>query len=210
MDWNGPARILVDGNDFDMRAAVDQMGFAFSNSSTTDLTELSIQGNRFFVNELGTSNGATSVELLGDYNMGDPEGVFRIANNIFNVSGATPTAMYFVLPPTVGSRLQQATFVNNQITMESDGGTGIEIRRSGNGASFLFNNNLVNFRDLGTANERGIVITPVNGPVRLGGVGNQMQVISNGVNGNGVIELPLIIPPGSNIGQVQINGVLLP
>lgn len=210
MDWNGPARILVDGNDFDMRAAVDQMGFAFSNSSTTDLTELSIQGNRFFVNELGTSNGATSVELLGDYNMGDPDGVFRIANNIFNVSGATPTAMYFVLPPTVGSRLQQATFVNNQITMESDGGTGIEIRRSGNGASFLFNNNLVNFRDLGTANERGIVITPVNGPVRLGGLGNQMQVISNGVNGNGVIELPLIIPPGSNIGQVQINGVLLP
>ena len=94
--------------------------------------------------------------------------------------------------------------------MESDGGTGIEIRRSGNGASFLFNNNLVNFRDLGTANERGIVITPVNGPVRLGGLGNQMQVISNGVNGNGVIELPLIIPPGSNIGQVQINGVLLP
>ncbi len=210
MDWNGPARILVDGNDFDMRAADDQMAFAFSNSSTTDLTELSIQGNRFFINNLGTSNGATSVELLGDYNMGDPDGVFRIANNIFNVAGATPTAMYFVLPPTVGTRLQQALFVNNQITMESDGGTGIEIRRSGNGAIFVFNNNQLNFRDLGTANERGFVITPVNGPVRIGGLDNRMRVISTDVNGNGLIEAPLIIPPGSNIGQVQINGVLFP
>ena len=171
---------------------------------------MSIQGNQFFINNLGTSNGATSVELLGDYNMGDPDGVFRIANNIFNVAGATPTAMYFVLPPTVGTRLQQALFVNNQITMESDGGTGIEIRRSGNGAIFVFNNNQLNFRDLGTANERGFVITPVNGPVRIGGLDNRMRVISTGVNGNGLIEAPLIIPPGSNIGQVQINGVLFP
>jgi hypothetical protein len=37
-----------------------------------------------------------------------------------------------------------------------------------------------------------------------------MQVISNGINGNGFIEALLLVPQGSAIGQTQINGQLLP
>ena len=210
MDWNGPARILAEGNSFDMRAATDQMAFVFSNTSSTDLTEMSLQTNQIFVNNLGTNPGAVSVDLLGDYQMGDVDGVYRIANNVFSVAGQTPTAMYFVLPPASTARVQSALFQGNQITLESDGGTGIEIRRAGNGANLAFAANRVSFRDLGNAAERGFVIAPVSGPVQLSGLGNQMQVISNGVNGNGFIEALLLIPQGSAIGQTQINGQLLP
>ncbi len=210
MDWNGPARILVEGNSFDMRAATDQMAFVFSNTSSTDLTEMSLQTNQIFVNNLGTNPGAVSVDLLGDYQMGDVDGVYRIANNVFSVAGQTPTAMYFVLPPASTARIQSALFQGNQMTLESDGGTGIEIRRAGNGANLSFAANSVSFRDLGNAAERGFVVAPVSGPVQLSGLGNQMQVISNGINGNGFIEALLLIPQGSAIGQTQINGQLLP
>lgn len=210
MDWNGPARILAEGNSFDMRAATDQMAFVFSNTSSTDLTEMSLQTNQIFVNNLGTNTGAVSVDLLGDYQMGDVDGVYRIANNVFSVGGQTPTAMYFVLPPASTARFQSALFQGNQMTLETDGGTGIEIRRAGNGADLSFAANQVSFRDLGNAAERGFVIAPVSGPVRLSGLGNQMQVISNGINGNGFIEALLLVPQGSAIGQTQINGQLLP
>ncbi|MFN9723247.1 MAG: hypothetical protein ACK58H_08395, partial [Planctomyces sp.] len=210
MDWNGPARILAQGNSFDMRAATDQMAFVFSNNSSTDLTEMSLQTNQIFVNNLGTNPGAVSVDLLGDYQMGDADGIYRIANNVFSVGGQTPTAMYFVLPPASTARFQSALFQGNQMTLETDGGTGIEIRRAGNGADLSFAANQVSFRDLGNAAERGFVIAPVSGPVRLSGLGNQMQVISNGINGNGFIEALLLVPQGSAIGQTQINGQLLP
>jgi len=153
------------------------MAFVFSNTSSTDLTEMSLQTNQIFVNNLGTNTGAVSVDLLGDYQMGDVDGVYRIANNVFSVGGQTPTAMYFVLPPASTARFQSALFQGNQMTLETDGGTGIEIRRAGNGADLSFAANQVSFRDLGNAAERGFVIAPVSGPVRLSGLGNQMQVL---------------------------------
>lgn len=208
--WNGPARIMVEGNSFDMSAAADQIAFWLDNASTTDLTELSLKTNQIFVNNLGTSPGAVLIDLLGDYDLGDPDGIFEISGNLFSVSGANPTAMQLVLPPSAGSRFERAVFASNQISLEDDGGTGIEVRRAGNGASFTFASNLVGFRDLGNAQERGFVFSQVSGPVRLGGLGNRMQVLSNGINGNGQIEAELLIPSSAAIGQTEINGVLLP
>ncbi len=211
MEWNGPARLYIEGNSFDMQGAEDQVAFLFDNSSSTDLTELSLQSNQIFINNLGTSAGAVSIDLLGDYDMGSPDGVFEISGNLFSVSGQTPTAMYMVLPPSASSRIERVAFISNQITLEDDGGTGIEIRRTGDGANFTFGSNLVSFYDLANAQERGFVFSQLSGPVRLGGLGNRMQVLTVGLNGgNGQIEQPLLIPINAAIGQTEINGVLFP
>ena len=211
VEWNGPAQLFIEGNSFDMQGAEDQVAFLFDNSSGTDLTELSLKSNQIFINNLGTSAGAVTIDLLGDYDMGSPDGVFDISGNLFSVSGQTPTAMYLVLPPSASSQIQRVAFIGNQITLEDDGGTGIEIRRTGDGARFTFGSNLVSFYDLGNAQERGFVFSQLSGPIRLGGLGNRMQVLSVGVNGgNGQIEQPLLIPTNAAIGQTEINGVLFP
>jgi hypothetical protein len=143
------------------------------------------------------------VDLLGPALMND--NIFQIAGNNIRMTGLRPTAFYFSL-----RGLSDVAFVNNAIRSESDGGTGIEIRRATNGSFFGFRSNLVEFRDLGAADERGFIFTQVAGTVGLAGTQNTMRVISTGVNGNGFIEVPFFIPVNANIGQVQINGVLFP
>jgi hypothetical protein len=204
IDWFGAARFQIDNNQgFDMRAIEQQHAINISNRTTVGLTELSMQQNVIAVANLGNDAGTVIVDLFGPAFMND--NVFQIAGNTIRMTGVTPTGFFFSL-----RGLSDVAFVNNAIRSESDGGTGIEIRRSANGSFFGFSSNLVEFRDLGAADERGFIFTQVGGTVGLAGTQNQMQVISNGVNGNAFIEVPFLMPVNSNIGQVEINGVLFP
>lgn len=210
MDWNGPARIFFDGNALDMRGIEQAVAFSLSNASNEDLTELSIQDNTIILNELGTDPGAINIDLNGDYDIGSNDGTFGIARNTMRISGTTPTAMFLSLRPTNNPQVQNLVFTANNIRLETDGGTGIEVRRSGNGAAVGFNRNRVEYRDLGAADERGFIFTQVTGTVNLFGTLNTMAVISNGQNGNNFIEVPFFIPANASNGSVEINGVIFP
>jgi len=203
INWFGAARVQVDGNRFDLRAVEQQHALEFSNRTTTQLTEFSFQENLVAVANLGTDTGVVIADFFGrSFSNSD---VFQIANNTIRMGGLTPTAFYLSLR-------QQAdiAFVGNAIRSESDGGTGIEIRRTTTNSNFQFFRNLVEFRDLGGADERGIVFTQVGGVISLAGTQNTMTVISNGINGNAFIEDPFVIPANSSFGTVIINGVPFP
>lgn len=210
MNWEGPARIRFDGNQLDMRALADQMAFVFDNNATDDLTELSIQSNVIDINNLGVNPGAISVDVVGGYDIDNPSLLFEVSSNTLNVAGASPTGMFFALQPGIKSRAERAYFNNNNITLQNDGGTGIQIRRAGLGASFGFDNNIVAFIDDGAQPERGFWFDQVNGFVRLRGLGNQMGINGWLLPGNNSIERLLDIPQNASTGQVEINGTLLP
>ena len=210
MDWEGPARVRFDLNQMDMRAIAGQMPFVFDNDSTEDLTEMSIQSNRMDVTNLGVNPGAIAVDIIGGFDIDNPSRFFEVSANTLNVSGATPTGMFFSLQPGTNSRAERAYFNGNNITLQNDGGTGIQIRRSGQGASFGFDNNLVGFIDDGAQPERGFWFDQVNGFVRLRGLGNQMGINGWVLPGNDFIERLLDIPQNASTGQVEINGQPLP
>jgi hypothetical protein len=210
MDWEGPARVRFDLNQLDMRAIAGQMAFAFDNDSTEDLTEMSIQSNRMDITNLGVNPGAVSVDIIGGFDIDNPSRFFEVSANTINVSGATPTGLFFSLQPGTNSRAERAYFNGNNITLQNDGGTGIQIRRSGQGASFGFDNNLVGFIDDGAQPERGFWFDQVNGFVRLRGLGNQMGINGWVLPGNDFIERLLDIPQNASTGQVEINGQPLP
>jgi hypothetical protein len=210
MDWEGPARVRFDGNQMDMRGPAGQMAFVFDNDATEDLTEMSIQSNVMDITNLGVNPGAISVDIIGGYDMDNPSRFFEVSANTLNVSGATPTGMFFSLQPGTNSRAEQAYFNGNNITLQNDGGTGIQIRRAGQGASFGFDNNIVAFIDDGAQPERGFWFDQVNGFVRLRGLGNQMGINGWVLPGNNTIEQLLDIPANASSGQVEINGIPLP
>lgn len=210
MDWNGPARIFFEGNSLDMRGVEQAVAFSLSNASNEDLTELSIQTNTILLNNLGTDPGAIDIDLNGDYDIGSNDGTFGIAQNTMRITGTSPTAIFLSLRPTNNPQIQNLLFTANNIRMESDGGTAIEVRRSGNGATVGFNRNRIEFRDTGVADERGFIFTQVNGTVNLFGTLNTMTVIANGVDGNNFIEVPFFIPANTSNGTVEINGVIFP
>ena len=210
MDWEGPARVRFDQNQMDMRGLAGQMAFVFDNDSTEDLTEMSIQSNRMDITNLGVNPGAVSVDIIGGFDIDNPSRFFEVSANTINVSGATPTGMFFSLQPGTNSRAERAYFNGNNITLQNDGGTGIQIRRSGQGASFGFDNNIVGFIDDGAQPERGFWFDQVNGFVRLRGIGNQMGINGWVLPGNDFIERLLDIPQGASTGQVEINGQPLP
>lgn len=204
IDWFGASRFQIDNNvSFDMQAVAQQHAIEIRNSTTVGLTEISIQNNDIVVANLGTDAGTVIVDLFGPAFMND--NLLQVAGNTVRMSGVTPTAFFFSL-----RGLSEVSLFSNAIRSESDGGTGIEIRRAANGSFFAFDSNIVQFRDLGAQDERGFIFTQVTGTVGLAGTQNVMQVISNGVNGNNFIEVPFAIPFNSNIGQVEINGVLFP
>jgi hypothetical protein len=210
MDWEGPARVRFNLNQVDMRAVAGQMAFVFDNDSTEDLTEMSIQSNRMDITNLGVNPGAIFVDIIGGYDIDNPSRFFEVSANTINVSGATPTGMFFSLQPGTNSRAERAYFNANNITLQNDGGTGIQIRRSGQGASFGFDNNLVGFIDDGAQPERGFWFDQVNGFVRLRGTGNQMGINGWVLPGNDFIERLIDIPQNASTGQVEINGLFLP
>ena len=206
MDWFGAARVIVDGNRVDLTSVGEQQHvFDLTNSSTLALTELSLQNNVITATNIGNDNGVIIADIFGEAEIGDNTGAFRIANNTIRMGGATPTGIFLSL-----RQVSNVTFQSNNIRSESDGGTGIEIRRAANNSFFRFNANTVEFRDLGASDERGFFFTQVTGVVGLAGTQNVMTTLSNGVNGNNFIEVPFSIPANASAGTVEINGVLFP
>ncbi len=204
MDWFGAAQVFLDGNRMDMTSTADQQhAFDLANRSTLALTELSIQDNIITVNSLGNDNGVIIADLFGEASIGSSNGLFQIARNTIRMSGVTPTGIFLSM-----REVADVTFEGNNIRSETDGGTGIEIRRSATNSFFRFTDNNIEFRDLGGSDERGIIFTQVGGIVGVAGTGNFMSIISNGVNGNNFIEVPISIPPNAAVGAVTINGVL--
>ena len=101
--------------------------------------------------------------------------------------------------------------INNDMIISGDGGTGVQFVRTAARSSFQIDGNRIGLADFGTAPERGIIFSQVTGVVQLfGNIDNLVIIQQNLLPGNGVVEQDFFMPPGSNNGQIIVNGVLVP
>lgn len=212
-DWNGPARVLIEGNAMDMRSTNQAQAISFRQRSTTDQTELSIQTNVIGVDNVTAGLGAVDVRIDGPSVMDTAD--FRIANNDLTiddgvtgsgVSGGRPTGFRFYL-----SQNAFMVLANNDIISDADGGTGVQFARAASRSEFTIIGNRIGFDDLGTIDERGIIFSQVIGVVDLfGNIDNQVVILQSALPGNNFVETPFFMPAGSNNGQIIVNGNLVP
>ena len=212
-DWNGPVRAHIDGNTFDMIAAEQAQAISYRTRSLTDEVELSIQNNIINVNNVTQNVGAVDVRVDGPALMDTLE--FRTANNELNVGdggalgvvvGGRPIALRYQFAADTDLAL-----INNDMIISGDGGTGVQFVRTAARSSFQIDGNRIGLADFGTAPERGIIFSQVTGVVQLfGNIDNLVIIQQNLLPGNGVVEQDFFMPPGSNNGQIIVNGVLVP
>lgn len=212
-DWDGPAQVILEDNLFDMISVNQQQAVRLITDSNTDELDFSFQRNRVNVNNVTLNEGAVDLDLTGPANMNSAN--FQIANNVLNLSdgtgvnnnnaGGLPTGFELTL-----NRVADVGFVNNDIIIAADGGTGIHIDRTVASSSFLISGNRIGFSDVGNQPERGIIFRQVTGVVSLfGNVDNQVVILQT-TGGNGVVEQNFSMPLNAANGQIIVNGVLVP
>jgi hypothetical protein len=212
-DWDGPAQVIVEDNLFDMISVNQQQAVRIITDSNTDELDFSFQRNQVNVNNVTLNEGAVDLDLTGPANMNSAN--YQIANNVLNLSdgtgvnnnnaGGLPTGFELTL-----NRVADVGFVNNDIIIAADGGTGIHIDRAVASSEFLISGNRIGFFDNGNAAERGIIFRQVTGVVSLfGNVDNEVVILQNN-GGNGVVEQAFLMPLNSNNGQIIVNGALVP
>jgi hypothetical protein len=211
-DWNGPARVFIENNLFDMTSQNQQQAINFRTRDNEDLTELSIQSNQFNVNNVTQGVGAVEIRVDGPSVMNTSD--FQIFGNNFIiddgagtviVGGGRPVAMRFTLAQDAGVNVSF-----NDILSNADGATGILFERTAAVSSFVINGNRIGLADLGADQETGIRFRQVSGVINIfGNVDNQVFLTQNN-GGNGIVEIPFLMPFGSNNGQIIVNGALVP
>jgi hypothetical protein len=212
-DWDGPAQVIVEDNLFDMISVNQQQAVRIITDSNTDELDFSFQRNQVNVNNVTLNEGAVDLDLTGPANMNSAN--YQIANNVLNLSdgtgvnnnnaGGLPTGFELTL-----NRVADVGFVNNDIIIAADGGTGIHIDRAVASSEFLISGNRIGFFDNGNAAERGIIFRQVTGVVSLfGNVDNEVVILQNN-GGNGAVEQAFLMPLNSNNGQIIVNGALVP
>jgi hypothetical protein len=212
-DWDGPAQVIVEDNLFDMISVNQQQAVRIITDSNTDELDFSFQRNQVNVNNVTLNEGAVDLDLTGPANINSAN--YQIANNVLNLSdgtgvnnnnaGGLPTGFELTL-----NRVADVGFVNNDIIIAADGGTGIHIDRAVASSEFLINGNRIGFFDNGNAAERGIIFRQVTGVVSLfGNVDNEVIILQNN-GGNGVVEQAFLMPLNSNNGRIIVNGALVP
>ena len=212
-DWDGPAQVILEDNLFDMISVNQQQAVRLITDSNTDELDFSFQRNRVNVNNVTLNEGAVDLDLTGPANMNSAN--FQIANNVLNLSdgtgvnnnnaGGLPTGFELTL-----NRVADVGFVNNDIIIAADGGTGIHIDRTVGSSQFLISGNRIGFSDFGNQPERGIIFRQVTGVVSLfGNVDNEVVILQN-AGGNGVVEQDFLMPLNAANGRIIVNGALVP
>lgn len=205
--WAGPLQASFTRNIFNTTGGLST-GLdirAQANNSTSDIEILSNQFGGSIGGNTGlnvVTSGVSSV-LVGSYaNTG--------VGNIFNLNGTLGTGNTVVNNVGMQFNFAPNTFASiydNQVTMNGDGDTAIDvIFASGPGTTLAVNNNLINMNGQnGGALEEGIVIESVIGTVNLFGTQNNIINFNNS-NFFNTYRFP---PTGIN-GTIIINGAAVP
>jgi hypothetical protein len=208
VNWDGILETRFENNNrFNLEGATQQQAIIITNNSNTDQSLLSLQGNRFTVRNGRDNRGVFDYTVDGPM-IGNDGTLYQVANNIFNIAQVQnvttdPIAMRFDLEANAG-----ISFVNNSITINEEGGSGIRIVDAADPARFRFDGNIMRlFVTQFGQSGNGIVIGGTSGVIRFqGSVNNEVTDLAGTV--------PLFgrdfIFGGLSTGQIIVNGVQVP
>lgn len=203
--WNGPARILLEANQFTLSGQTDgesQTAIFLDLESSTDLLELEVIGN-LIGNTVQPGAFGLDMETAGP-------STSLIQGNEFVFQGLESQGMRF----TLGSDTQ-LNLVSNSIAFLNEGGLGIEVVRLTQPAVFQISNNLIQLSDTLTAGvfpipndpplEEGIVFRSASGAYTLfGSQNNIIELITPG-------DIDTVAFFAGNVnGSIIVNGVAGP
>lgn len=199
LNWNGDLTTNILRNEILSSGGSTVLGVIDLNTQSIDANELAT----IVLNDniLNTTAGNDIALVL---NTSGPSDTTMQRNNIIMGGGfsvAPNRAMEFLLAGTSTTRL-----VSNSIVDNTEG-EGILFTTITAPASVQFDNNNINIQGLFAGDvERGIVFQAVSGQVNLSGPRNNIITINNG----GGPAVFFQMPPGSNNGQILVNGFLVP
>ncbi|MEZ6059296.1 MAG: right-handed parallel beta-helix repeat-containing protein [Planctomycetaceae bacterium] len=197
--WNGPARVRLANNNFELN------GFDINETETAmDIQTFSI------TDELLTdiiSNGVVSVQpnatALQMQTLGMSSS--NITGNAFQMDGFDSTGMTFRL---AANTLMDIS--NNLMAFNGDGGAGMIFNSVSQPSAFNISGNQIGLFDLGvgTLAEEGIRFRAVAGTINLSGLNNNLVFLLN-PGGGSFIETPFSFVGSAN-GRILVNGALVP
>jgi len=199
LNWNGDLTANILRNEILSSGGSTVLGVIDLNTQSIDSNELAT----FVINDnvLNTTTG-NDVGLI--LNTSGPSDTTMQQNSFIMGGGfsATPNrGLEFLLAGTSTTRL-----ISNSIVDNTEG-EGILFTSITAPASVQFDNNEINIQGLFFGDvERGIVFQAVSGQVNLSGPRNNVITINNG----GGPAVFFQMPPGSNNGQILVNGFLVP
>ncbi|MDG1894105.1 MAG: inverse autotransporter beta domain-containing protein [Fuerstiella sp.] len=203
--WNGPARVNLEDNAFELVFANPAIATGFQiamftdMNSSTDLLQEAIVGNRILNSD---HPGAVGIRT---FTSGPSEQLIDSNDMIFG--GVNSNGMEFNL----GSDTVM-DIVNNRMRFEGDSGRGIFVDRLIEPASFQISNNLIQLSDIvdafGRPNatlEEGIFFRSASGAYNIfGAQNNVIEMISFG-------NIQRVVQFNGNVnGQILVNGALVP
>lgn len=213
IEWNGPALINIENNDFSLAGTatdINARAIGILTDSRTDLLQLEIVNNRIgdLLAQTTTQLGAVGIELFTE----GPTTAF-IGQNDMIFEGIDSTGMSFTLDGASNIELQ-----SNRMAFREDSGLGIEfVRVTGavdGGSDVTINDNLI---QLNTAFnvfgfpvggvEEGIIFRRITGVIGLNG--RQNNVVEP-LQFPFVINNPVQIPAANVNGSIIVNGVTVP
>lgn len=203
--WNGPARVLLEGNQFTLSgqtAGESQTAIELDFDSPTDLLELEVVGNQI---DNTVQPGAFGIDMN---TAGPSTSLFQ--GNQFIFQGLESTGMRFNLGPETNMDL-----INNAMAFLNEGGTGIEVIRLVQPSTFEISGNLIQLSDQLTAGafpipndpplEEGIVFRSASGAYTI--FGSQNNIIELITLGD--IDTVAFFAGAVN-GRIIVNGVAGP
>jgi len=128
-----------------------------------------------------------------------------IQNNVVDLTGGNGEGYVFQLAAEANVIVASNTFLER-----TDGGGGIIFNSLAAPSNVFIENNLITLFDQLGFTEEGIVFRSVAGQVNLSGsLVNTVQLGNPGAQ-NAFIETIFFMPAGTNNGQINVNGFLVP
>lgn len=225
-DWEGPARVIVDSNDFTMTGVgIPEITFATAISvtatSSTDLLELDVTNNQIGQLFTSTQAGATGLRIETD-----GQASLLVSDNEFRFDGLSSVGMEFDL-----GILNVMTLTDNVLEFLAEGGTGVDFIEIGANSDLLISNNTIDVGD-NIATVTIINGVPQAGTVVLNDPPDEISMIfqrARGVftiRGTGNIMREIILPGNvfaltsaslfpdfrrvTPVGSIEVNGLFVP
>ncbi|MCA9083872.1 MAG: right-handed parallel beta-helix repeat-containing protein [Planctomycetaceae bacterium] len=200
--WNGPARVNIAGNLFQLagtNTAESQTAMFVRTDSPTDELGLEIVSNLI---DNTTQPNAFGIDMFTS----GPSSTLIDGNDMI-FSGITSTGMRFTMAANTAMDI-----VNNRMAFQADAGTGILVDRLVQPASFQISNNLIQLSDVinqfgipnGTV-ETGIFFRTASGQYTIFGAQNNVIEMLTFGNIERVFQFN-----GNVSGQIFVNGALVP
>ena len=199
LNWNGDLTANILRNEILSSGGSTVLGVIDLNTQSIDANELATLV--LTDNIINTTSGNDTVLHL---DTSGPSDITIERNSLIMGGGFSVTpnrGMEFLLANTSTTRL-----ISNSIVDNTEG-EGILFTTIAAPASVQLDNNRISIQGLFTGDvERGIVFQAVSGQVNLTGPRNNIITINNG----GGPAVFFQMPPGSNNGQILVNGFLVP